>query len=161
MRHITHLLTAAHDLAKEATALTADHNTSSTAPSQTQQRQGQQKVDNLKVMSMFCRDENRQDVLMRLQNHVDQVLMELVRDLDMHYQHLLTAAPAAAAASASKAAAGLAGRLGGFSLGLQSTLGDSSRELASLHNLMQRLNWGCRMGSRSRQALLRGLPIAY
>jgi hypothetical protein len=104
---------------------------------------------------------------------VSDVLQRLVRDLNIHYQALLTAAPAAGAAGAAAGFGGtagvgsLGGRLAGLALdggwgsgaagvggaaaaaggsGLRgSLLGDSSRDLASLHNLIQRLEVGCHM----------------
>jgi hypothetical protein len=101
---------------------------------------------------------------------VSDVLQRLVRDLSIHYQALLTAAPTAGGASAATGAGfggtagvgSLGGRLAGLALdggwgsgaaaaaagggGLRgSLLGDSSRDLASLHNLIQRLEVGCHM----------------
>jgi hypothetical protein len=136
-------------------------------------------------MSKFCRDEQRQAQLKSLQDRVSDVLQCLVWDLNIHYQDLLTAAPAAGAAGAALGSAAgvggtagvgsLGGRLAGLALdggwggvagaaagaaaaggggGLRgSLLGDSSRDLASLHNLIQRLEMGCHMagGGASRQ----------
>eukprot|EP00878_Enallax_costatus_P017723 GHUV01018620.1.p1 GENE.GHUV01018620.1~~GHUV01018620.1.p1 ORF type:complete len:416 (+),score=150.65 GHUV01018620.1:1476-2723(+) len=165
VRHVSVLLSAAHELAKEADALAADSDTGTGSNAGQQQQKDPQAVDQKKMMSMFCRDDNRQDGLMRLQNKVDQVLMELVRDLDMHYQHLLTVTtPAAGAGAGATGVVGLTGQVAGFSVGgsgVKSLLGDSSRDLASLHNLIQRLQWGQRMNSSSRQQLQRGLPTAY
>lgn len=163
VRHISVLLSAAHELAKEAYVLTADSDTGARSTSG-QQQQGSQAVNSKKIMSMFCRNENWQDGMMRLQNKVDQVLMELVRDLEMHYQHLLTVTPGAGAATGARGVGGVTGRLAGLGVGgsgAKALLGDSSRDLASLHNLIQRLQWGQRMNSSSRQQLQRGLPTAY
>ncbi|WIA09445.1 hypothetical protein OEZ85_008849 [Tetradesmus obliquus] len=194
VRNISVLLQAAHALTKEVAGLNeistaASSSSSNRRPGQPQQQQQQQqRVDGLLIMSKFCRDEQRQAQLKALQDRVSDVLQRLVRDLNMHYQALLTAAPAAGAAAAagvggSAGVGSLGGRLAGLALdggwgsgggaaaaggpaaaaggGLRgSLLGDSSRDLASLHNLIQRLEVGCHMaGGAGRQQ--QAWPAAY
>ncbi|KAF6252370.1 Spc98 family-domain-containing protein [Scenedesmus sp. NREL 46B-D3] len=199
VRHISVLLQAAHGLAKEVAGLTdcttgASSSSSSSTnrrPGQPQQRQPQQQqqpqVNGLLVMSKFCQDEQRQAQLKALQDRVSDVLQRLVRDLNIHYQALLTAAPAGGAGTSAGAGFGgtagvgsLGGRLAGLALdggwgsgaagaaaaaaaggGVRgSLLGDSSRDLASLHNLTQRLEMGCHMAGGA-GAQQRAWPAAY
>jgi hypothetical protein len=83
-------------------------------------------------MARFCRDAHRQAQQAALAAKAETALQELVGELALHHQQLLSAAPPA----------GVAVGCGG--VGGRRALGDASRELASLHNLMQRLQLGCR-----------------
>ena len=93
------------------------------------------------MLSQFCRRGPSQEQLATLQGKVTQELQALLAGLEAHYKQL-SQAPLAPAGSSSFRAGGAAtvglvagGRWGGAA----AAVGDSSRELASLHNLIERL----------------------
>jgi hypothetical protein len=108
----------------------------------------------LQVLSMFCRQATRQDQLAQLQQKVTRELEALLKGLEGHHQQL-SQAPLGPAASSFKTG-GAAGRLMGAGQlrwgGSVAAVGDSSRELASLHNLIERL----KLGEGSFEAMLAG-----
>lgn len=92
------------------------------------------------MLANFCRDANNQHQLSQLQHLVRQQLQLLLKGLDSHYEQLGQAPLASSAASfAPDGDVGpLLGGQGQWGRGV-AAVGDSSRELASLHNLIERL----------------------
>jgi hypothetical protein len=116
-------------------------------------------------MSMFCRDVTRQAQLESLQSQVQEDMQKLALQLNMHYESLLKP-QSGAAASISSPVADLKGWKGtrGVGSGIwdsrssRAGVGDSSsRDLASLHNLIQRLDWGGKVAQQDQQLW----PAAY
>lgn len=79
----------------------------------------------LGVLSQFCRRPVNQQRLAQLQDLVSAELQALLKELEAHYKKLSQEAPQAPSS-------------GSFKAGV-AAVGDSSRELASLHNLIERL----------------------
>jgi hypothetical protein len=108
----------------------------------------------LQVLSMFCRQATRQEQLAQLQQKVTRELEALLKGLEAHH-HQLSQAPVGLAASSLKTGV-TAGRLVGAGQlrwgGSVAAVGDSSRELASLHNLVERL----KLGEGSFEAMMSG-----
>lgn len=97
----------------------------------------------LQVLSQFCRQATRQQQLTDLQRKVSQELEALMTGLERHYK-ALSQAPLGPAAGSSFRAAGrpVVGSGQRWSASSVAAVGDSSRELASLHNLIERLKLG-------------------
>lgn len=95
----------------------------------------------LELMAQFGRDAVRQAQLASLQAQVDEDLQQLVLQLSVHYEGLLKPGAGAAADAAAGGIGSLSISSGGGSSGSA-----TGRDLASLHNLVQRLGLGCRMG---------------
>jgi hypothetical protein len=95
------------------------------------------------VLSQFCRQATRQAQLTDLQRKVSQELEALLTLLEAHYKQL-SQAPLGPAAGGSFRAAGrpVMGTGQRWSASSVAAVGDSSRELASLHNLIERLKLG-------------------
>lgn len=108
----------------------------------------------LQVLSMFCRQATRQEQLAQLQQKVSRELEALLKGLEGHHQQL-SQAPLGPPASSFKTG-GAAGRLMGAGQlrwgGSVAAVRDSSRELASLHNLIERL----KLGEGSFEAMVSG-----
>jgi hypothetical protein len=79
----------------------------------------------LSLLSQFCRRPGSQQQLAQLQDTVTAQLQALLIELEAHYKKLSQEAPQAPTS-------------GSFRAGV-AAVGDTSRELASLHNLIERL----------------------
>eukprot|EP00775_Hariotina_reticulata_P011046 gene11046-11201_t len=170
---INSLLAAAAELAQQAAALVDIRSTgvegvgssrSSSSHGGRKDQRAAAAIDHLRVMSMFCRDVTRQAQLETLQAQVQEDMQKLALQLNMHYESLLkpqTGAAASASGACSemkgwRAAKGVGSGIWG-SRSSRAGIGDSSRDLASLHNLIQRLDWGCKIGRQDQQLW----PAAY
>lgn len=125
-----------HQVAHSIVAYHAHAGTSGGGSSSLKQRSASQ--HHLQVLSQFCRQVSRQEELAKLQRKVTRELEALLEKLDGHYKQL-SQAPLAAPTSSFKAGGAAVQQRWGGSV---AALGDSSRELASLHNLIHRLRLG-------------------
>jgi hypothetical protein len=101
-------------------------------------RQRSASQHHLQVLSSFCRQATRQDQLAQLQHKVDTELESLLQGLKAQHDKLSQAplGPSPGSFKAGGGAGGVGRAWGGVAVG------DSSRELASLHNLYERLKMG-------------------
>lgn len=120
----------------------------------------------LQMLSSFCQQPTRREQLAQLKHKVDKELEALVVRLEGYQRHLSQAPPGAPASSFRGGVVGVGGAVavdGGYSSGggggsaasrlmgggqwrwggsVVAAVGDSSRELASLENLIKRLKLG-------------------
>lgn len=93
------------------------------------------------MLSSFCRQATRQGQLAQLQRKVATELAALVKGLKGHHTQL-GQAPLGPSPGSSRAGGAAGGVRGGGGAWGAVAVGDSSRELASLHNLIERLKLG-------------------